>query len=148
MLLIGGLCFSTLALNSCGHRASVSRGYSEGSDVEGNDSAEYSSDVEFGSAVEMRFQDTEAHLREGRFEEAIRSAQSLFRDYGLDREKRAKALLLWAQAEGSALNPSRDVDSATARLELLIDEYAHTDVASEAQRTLRRFRDYQKDHAG
>jgi hypothetical protein len=142
--------FATLAaisvLSACGHRGEVSHGYSEGQDPEGNDTESYSSNLEFGSAVDMRFRDLDAHLRAGRYDEAIRTAQTLYRDHGLSRERRAKALLRWAEAEGNALNPSRDVDDAIARLELLLDEYPKTEVADEARSTLDRFRKYREDN--
>jgi hypothetical protein len=137
---------AALCLTACGHRGQVSRGYSEGQNPEGDDVESYSSDIEFGSAVEMRFRDTEEHLREGRFHEAMRSAQTLFRDHGLDRERRAQALLLWAQAEGNALNPERDVSGAIARVELLLEEFDGTDAAGEGERTLDRLRRYQKEN--
>ncbi len=126
--------------SGCGHQARITSDFEEGMGPEGEDHQRYSRDLEFGSAVDMQFRDTEAHIRNGRFREAIRSSQTLFRDHGLDAERRARALLLWARAEGSSLNPERDVASAIARLELLLEDFEQTSAAREAKNLLRRLR--------
>lgn len=134
-----------LVFSGCGQKARVETDYREGQDAEGNDTVSHSRNIEFGSAVEMKFRDARAHLRSGRFREAILSAQSLYRDQGLDRERRAEALLLWAEAEGQVLNPGRDLDSAIARVELLLQEFGDTEAADDADDALERMRSFQHD---
>lgn len=138
-------CVAGLLLAGCGQNTRVETDYREGVDAEGNDTVSSSRNIEFGSAIDMQFRDARAHLRSGRYREAILSAQSLYRDRGLDRERRAEALLLWAEAEGHALNPGRDLDSAIARIELLLQEFGDTEAADDAESALERMRSFQHD---
>jgi TolA-binding protein len=53
-----------------------------------------------------------------------------------DDEVRARALLEWAQAEHSPINPEHDADAAAARLSLLLERYPDSAVAVEAANDL------------
>ena len=134
-----------LVLSSCGRKPHVDTDYREGQDVTGEDSISHSRNIEFDSAIEMQFRDARQHLQSGRYRQAILSAQSLYRDRGLDRERRAEALLIWAEAEGHVLNPGRDLDSAIARIELLLEEFGDTKAADDAEDALERMRSFQHD---
>ena len=134
-----------LALSACGRKPYVDTEYREDVDVTGEDTITESRNIEFDSAIDMKFRDARQHLQSGRYRQAILSAQSLYRDLGLSRERRAEALLLWAEAEGSVLNPGRDLDSAIARIELLLQEFGDTKAADEAEDALERMRSFQHD---
>ena len=49
---------------------------------------------------------------------------------------KARALLEWAHAEHSPINPDRDADAAAARLRLLLEDYPDSPFAAEAAKDL------------
>ena len=78
-------------------------------------------------------------MRQSDYDGAIAIHRDLYRHGNRD-EVRAEALYSWARAEGHLLNPERDVDAAIARLELLLEEFDHTEIAFRAREELERLR--------
>ena len=95
--------------------------------------------VSFEDQTRLRFDEAAALVRERDFDGAIAIYRNLYQ-HSPASEDRATALLRWASAEGHLLNPSKDLDAATARLELLLEEFPSSARANEARRELDRLR--------
>ena len=120
-----------LLLNSgCGSRAVTTQTYDEVDDS-WSQSTTFESEDDFQRAGRL--------VRERDFGGAIEIYRRLYRN-APETDTRARALLRWAEAEGSLLNPDRDLDQAIARLELLLEEFDDATVRQEAQERLERLR--------
>jgi hypothetical protein len=99
----------------------------------------YSEEESYSRSVSIGTRDLfeEADALEMRrdFEGAIAIYRNIYQTSPED-ETKARALLEWARTERSAFNPDRDPDAAAARLRLLLDDYADTEVAPEAAELL------------
>ena len=114
----------SLSLAGCGLSASVS----EESDPY-SDEQSYSRSVSFESSD--RFEEAQKLEMARDFAGAIAIYRNLYQN-SPDDEVKARALLEWAHAEHSPINPDRDTDAAAARLRLLLERYPDSAVAAEA----------------
>jgi hypothetical protein len=117
-----------LLLAGCGLSANVT----EESDPY-SDEASYSRNVSFES--KDRFEEAQELELARDFTGAIAIYRNLYQN-SPDPEVKARALLEWAHAEHSPINPDRDADAAAARLRLLLANYPDSSVAAEAEEDL------------
>jgi hypothetical protein len=128
------LFVATTLVSGCGGRAEVERRVDPyDDDLDGT--IEQSTTLRSESLQE----EADRLLRESDYDGAIAIYRDLYR-HGTRDEVRAEALYEWARAEGHLLNPDRDVDEAIARLELLLEDFEHTEVAFRAREELERLR--------
>jgi outer membrane protein assembly factor BamD (BamD/ComL family) len=78
-----------------------------------------------------RFEEAQRLVMARDFAGAIAIYRNLYQNSPDDAVK-ARALLEWAQAEHSPVNPDRDADAAAARLKLLLERYPDSAFAAEA----------------
>ena len=123
----------------CGNKTVLTRTSETREDpIEGEVRSEGTS-VSFEDETRMRFDEAAAMVRGRDFDGAIAIYRNLYQ-HSPASEDRATALLRWAGAEGHLLNPTKDLDAATARLELLLEEFPTSGRANEARRELDRLR--------
>lgn len=123
----------------CGNKAVLTHSSETREDpIEGETRSEGTS-VSFEDETSVRFDAAAAMVRGRDFDGAIAIYRNLYQ-HSPASEDRATALLRWAGAEGHLLNPAKDLDAATARLELLLEEFPSSGRANEALRELDRLR--------
>ena len=93
------------------------------------DEPEYSREVTFSTLD--RFEEARRLEQAREFDAAIAIYRNLYQT-AADDEVKARALLKWAQCERSPFNPARNPGAAKARLELLLESYPDSEVATEA----------------
>lgn len=138
LLRAGTLGLLLLLGTGCGNRAVVERS-----------SDDYERSVS-QSTTFTRESDMERATRlagERDFAGAIAIYQRLYRS-SPDTSVRAEALLRWGQAEGSLLNPDRDLSQAIARLELLVSEFPDSAVRETAEAEILRLQGLREGSAG
>jgi hypothetical protein len=118
----------------CGGRASVDRTSSTGEDPFGNRTSTSGSSIHFhGSAAEAQLARAKSLASDGKFAEATEIFEALYTDLATAEAVRAEALLRWAEAEGSLLNPQRNLDRAIARLNLFEERFPASPLLPDAR---------------